>query len=395
MFRITQVVTFMFTALLCLVSASLAETNLVTLGSDTYVSGEQINETVQSSGDMFLAARTIEATGAVGADLHATGLDVSVSTATAEDLYAVGANVLIRSTVGHDLTAAGFSVRTTPSSATQGNARLFGNSVTVEGAVDGTLMVAGQDVILNSVVIGDARISAKTLSFGPDAQINGTLTLSLKDKIAVPARVAQSERVVFKARTAGDAWAEWEAVRKEMPVFPTFASILFGFVLSLLFFLVLGALMLGFMPKRLSRLRRSISDSMGKTIVLGVIGLSILFGLVPITALTVIGLPFVPIVLLIIIVAWTFGYALGTYGVAMRIWQGFGGPDDPSAISRLVVFGAALIVVGLLNFIPFVGWGVNYTLVLLGVGAMTRAMFERLSSNPDIALNVDMKPNED
>jgi hypothetical protein len=48
-----------------------------------------------------------------------------------------------------------------------------------------------------------------------------------------------------------------------------------------------------------------------------------------------------------------------------------------------------------LNFIPFVGWVANYTLVLLGIGAMTRAVFQSMLGNPGLALDVDLKPIED
>jgi len=330
-----------------------------------------------------------------GGDLHVFGFDVSISTATAEDLYAAGGTVVIRSTVAQDLTAAGFSLRTESTSVTQGNVRLLGNSVTIEGPIDGALMVTGRDVIVNAPIAGDARILAQTLSFGPKAQINGTLTYSTRDKIAVPERVAPAERVVFEAYTGGRVWEDWDEIAHDMPGLPSFASIMFGFVISLLFFLALGALMLGFMPKRLARLRRSISDAPGQTILLGLIGLSTLFGMVPIAALTVVGLPFVPILVLAIVVTWTLGYALGAYGVAMRIWSGFGGAEDPSNIARLMVFGAAIIFIALLNFIPFVGWVANYTLVLLGTGAMTRALFQWLIGNSKVAFDVDMKPIED
>ena len=120
-----------------------------------------------------------------------------------------------------------------------------------------------------------------------------------------------------------------------------------------------------------------------------------LFGLVLVTALTIIGLPFVPIAILVIIATWFLGYALGAYSVAMRLWVGLGGADDPSNMTRLALLGGAIIFVALLNFIPFVGWVVNYTLVLLGVGAMTRAVLQSLIGTPDVALDVDMKPIED
>ena len=180
-----------------------------------------------------------------------------------------------------------------------------------------------------------------------------------------------------------------------MPIFPTFAAVLFGFLITLLFFLALGALMLGFMPKRLENMRAGIADAPGKSVLVGVVGLSMLFGMVPIIGMTIIGLLFVPIAVLIIIVAWTLGYALGTYSVAMRVWSAFAAYEEPGNVTRLLVFAAAITLVAMLNFIPFVGWVVNYTLVLLGIGAMTRAFFYRLLGNPGLAFDVDMKPIED
>lgn len=176
---------------------------------------------------------------------------------------------------------------------------------------------------------------------------------------------------------------------------PTFASMMLGFVVALLFFLGLGALMLGFMTKRLARMRRSIAAAAGQTFMLGVIGLSMLIGMVVVTALTIIGSPFGPIALLGIVVAWVLGYALGAYSVAMRLWIGLGGTDDQSMIARLAALAAAITFVALLNFIPFVGWVANYTLVVLGIGAMTCAVFQSLIGASDVVLDVDMKSIED
>lgn len=376
-------------------AAVLADTVSARNGDDTFFAGSQISQAVDTVGDTFMAARSVKVNGTTQGDLHVSGLDVSVSTDVAEDLYALGGTVVIRGAIAEDLAAAGFSLRTESSSVTQGNARLLGNSVTVEGPVMGALSVMGRDVILNATIKGDARILAQTLSFGPDAVISGTLTYSLEEKMIVPDRVAAAERVVFQRVSGGRLWEEWQEVGKDMPALPTFMSLTFGFAISLLFFLVLGALMLGFMPKRLSKMRRSIAEAPGQTLLLGVIGLSMLFGMIPIVALTIIGLPFVPIVLLAIVVVWTLGYALGAYSVAMRLWLGLGGPTEPSNVARLLVLAAAIIFVALLNFIPFVGWVANYTLVLLGIGAMTRAVFQSLLGNPDVALDVDMKPIED
>jgi cytoskeletal protein CcmA (bactofilin family) len=384
-----------FAAVLGLSSATWADTVSSRNGSDTFFAGGQLNQQIDTVGDTFIAARSLQMRGTAQGDVHVSGLDVSVNADTGEDLYALGGNVIIRGAIAEDLTAAGFSLRTEPTSDTQGNARLMGNTVTIEGPVAGALSVTGRDVIVNAAIAGDVHILSQTLSFGPDAVIGGTLTYSAEEKITVPERVAPASRVVFERFSGGRMWEEWQKVGKDMPALPSFVSVMFGFVISLFFFLVLGALMLGFMPKRLSKMRKSIAAAPGQTLLLGVIGLSMLFGMVPITALTIIGLPFVPVVLLAIVVVWMLGYALGAYSVAMRIWTGLGGEPDPSKIARLLVFAAAITVVALLNFIPFVGWVANYTLVLLGIGALTNAMFQYMIGNPGVALDVDLRPIND
>jgi len=374
---------------------SIAETVSTKNGDDTFFAGAQVSQSVDTIADTFIAGRSINISGATQGDLHVSGLDVSVNTDASEDVYAIGGTVVIRGAIAEDLTAAAFSLRTESSSRTRGNARFMGNSVTIEGPIEGALSVMGRDVILNAPINGDASILAQTLSFGPDAVVSGTLTYSTEEKISVPVRVASADRVVFEKISGGRVWEDWQEVSKEMPALPTFMSLMFGFAISLLFFLALGALMLGFMPKRLSKMRRGISQSPGQSFILGVIGLSMLLGMVPIVGLTIVGLPLIPILLLAIVVVWTLGYALGAYSVAMRLWIGMGGQDEPSNIARLMVLAGAIIFVALLNFIPFVGWVINYTLVLLGIGAMTRAVFHALLGNPDVALNVDMKPVED
>lgn len=363
-------------------------------GGDTFVAGEAVTQTLDASGDVFVAGRSMTVLGAADEDFHAAGFDVVIDARIGADAYAAGATVTLKSTVGEDLSAAGFTVRTEVMSRVGGNARLAGATVLVDGPIDGALSVTARDVLLNAPVAGDTRIFSKTLRFGPDAVISGRLVYTTEKRIEVPDRVAPADRVAYEAFSREALWREWNGMR-EMPVFPTFASIFFGFLVTLLFFVLLGAIALSFLPKQVAWLRKSIGTAPGRTLLQGVLGLSILFGAIPVTGLTVVGLPFVPIAVLGIVVVWTLAYALGAYAVAMRLWIGLGGETDPATGIRLAVLAVAIVVVALLNFIPFVGWVANYTLVLLGVGAMTHAVFWALVPDIDPALDVDMRPADD
>ena len=370
---------------------ALAETTVTENGGDTYVAGETVTQPLDAAGDVFVAGRSTTILGQTEGDFHSAGFDVVVDIDVAQDAYAAGATVTLKGTVGDGLSAAGFTVRTETTSRVAGNARLAGATVVVDGAIDGSLSAAGRDVLLNAPVAGDARITARTLRFGPNAVVSGRLTYTTDAPMEVPERVAPAARVSYEAPSGASLLRQWEGMG-DMSVFPTFASMFFGFLVTLLFFVLLGALALGFAPRQVSWLRKTIGASPGRTLLKGVVGLSILIGAIPVTGMTIVGIPFVPVAVLGIVLVWTLAYALGAYAVAMRVWIGLGGEIDPPTLTRLAVLAAAIVAVALLNFIPFVGWVANYTLVLLGVGAMTHAAFLALIPDVDPALDVDMRP---
>ena len=374
-----------------------AQESTVRNGSDLFVSGDTVLNSIDHNGDVFAAAEAAVVAGTSLGDLHVTGFDVSVGTDVAEDLYAAGANVTLRSNVGGDSSAFAFTLHTTPDARTTGNARLAGNTVTIEGPVEGALMVAGRTVILNAPITGDVRVTANSLTFGENAKVDGVLSYSTPEQVAVPERVAAPDRVQYSKLDFDGTWGD---VRKVIPVsdlpgLPTAFSVFGAFLVSLLFFMLLGALALGFMPKRLERMRAGIARAPARSVSLGAIGLSLLFGLVPIAGMTIIGLPFIPINLLAIVVVWTLGYALGSYTIAMALWNAFGGAPEPGIVTRILLLAAAVTLVALLNFVPFLGWVVNFTLVLLGIGAITQAVFAWFITDIDPALDVDMNPASD
>ena len=370
-----------------------SETVVTEAGGDTYTAGETVVRTLDADRDVFAAGRSTTVLGKTQGDMHVSGFDVKMSADVSEDAYAAGATVTISGTVGKDLSAAGFTVRLEQSARVGENARLMAATLNIEAPIAGSLAATGRDVYLNAEVTGDARIFAKSLRFGPAARVDGQLIYSTEDKLDVPASVASADRVRFEPVDAGRVWDELENIR-EMPILPTMASMLFGFLITLLFFVVLGAIALGFFPNRLEAMRASISDAFGQTALLGVVGLSLLFGALPVVALTIVGLPLMPILLLLIVATWTLSYALGAYAISTRLWFGLGGDADPGVLVRLIIFALAIIAIALLNFIPFVGWVVNYTLVLLGVGAITRSVFEAIVGSTEPVLDVDMRETE-
>ncbi len=372
-----------------------AEPELRLFGGDTFMSGSGSFEPVTAERDLFASGGAVTIQGRVAQDTHVTGFTVDVEAETIGSVYAAGASVTLRAAIGQDLSAAGFTVRTAPTATTQGNARLAGGTVTIDGPVKGALIAAGGEVILNAPVEGDVWLIGQSVSFGPGAKIVGTLRYSAPDAVVIPASVIAADRVTFEEldrtetlQNIGEAWQN-----SDFGVAPTFMSLFAGFLMTLAFFVVLGAIFLAFLPRQVETLRKSAQARSGLTLLLGVIGLSMLFGLVPISAMTLVGIPLVPFAVLALIVFWTLGYMLGAYVFAMRVLLAFGGSDAPNMPVRLFALALGVTAIAVLNFIPFVGWLANFALVLLGGGAITRALFDwMIGSLVNPALDVDMKP---
>ncbi|MEX0311992.1 MAG: hypothetical protein AB3N17_17290, partial [Tateyamaria sp.] len=266
--------------LVCAVPGS-ADTSVSEHGGDTFIASGAVSHTLDASGDAFAAGRSTTVLGQVDGDFHAAGFDVVVDLDVGQDAYAAGATVTVKGMVAEDLTAAGFTVRTERGSRVAGNARLAAATVVIDGPVDGALSATGRDVLLNAPIAGDARIVAQSLRFGPDAVVAGRLTYATETPLDVPARVAPPGRVTFEPLAAEGLRRAWEGVG-DMSVFPTFASVFFGFVINLLFYVLLGAIALGFAPRKVSWLRKSIAGAPGRTALQGVVGLSILLGSIPV-----------------------------------------------------------------------------------------------------------------
>lgn len=350
------------------------------LGGDRFVTGAAIDDTGAAGRDLLAMGASVSVSGSVAQDINAMGFDVDIDAVVGGDIVAAGASVSVRGPASGDLTASGVSVRTGPEARISGNARLAGASVVVNGAVDGALRVAGADITLNAPVAGDVILTGADITFGPEARIDGTLHYSAEAQVDIPDRVISSDRVQFTAASDLEMWGEFRADWQDWdgPLELTAGRVVIGFLINLALFLLIGAIFLSLAPNVVRSLRRDADRRPDMVILTGAIGLSILFGVVPVSILSIVGLLLLPILLLLILAAWTLGYILGAYIVAMRVMRAFGGAESPPMFLRLLALAIGVTVAALLNYIPIFGWLVNFALVLLGVGAITTGLFYRM-----------------
>jgi len=364
---------------LALASAAAQETAPATIGGDTFAAGDDARLQAPAARDAFVVGFSVDVGEDVAEDAHYAGFSVESGGTVGGDLYAAGFTVEIEKPVGGDLTASGFRVSLDDGASVGGNARLAGRSVRVEGDVAGALVAAAEKLTLAGVVSGDVSFSGRRMRFRDGARIAGSLAYSAPERIDIPPSVISADRVSYSKLELPDVARRMceHFDRTTGGWFPAFWGVVFGAILALLSLVVVGALLLAFSPATVERLRASAMRRPWVAILSGVLGLAMLIGLVPVSAMTLVGIPFIPLIVLLIVTVWIAGYLLGAYALAWRVLEAFR-PVPETLAGRLVLLAGGLVVLLILNFIPFIGWIANLLVVFLGLGTLAAALFGRI-----------------
>ena len=370
-------------------SAQIIENN----GSDTYLRGFDASLSTDIPRDVFATGFSVSVDGNVAGDAHVSGFNIEIDGDIGADLYAAGSNITIDGTIAEDLTAAGFVVDIDDSSSIGGNARIAAGTIKLDGPINGSLVAAGGNIKIDAVVQGDVQLIAGNISFGSNAKILGKLIYTTPEKMEIPETVVPPTQVEYKPYTEPGLVSEVSSRFDDgsFHFWPSFLSVLAFFIITLAFLLVVFAILLAFMGERVERLRQRANTHTGTSMLFGFLGLATLIGLVPVSLMTIVGIPLVPVVILMIVVMWIAGYLIGIYTVSWRAISAFWQPSESNA-GRLSVIAVGLICFSILNFIPFVGPLVNFLLVLLGLGAIVVSAIiymmtmEIFSSLPDVEI---------
>jgi cytoskeletal protein CcmA (bactofilin family) len=365
------------------VPAAQADEASLTFGGDQFAAGQVTSIGTPVQHDAFAVGNDVTLSAPVSGDAHLAGYDVDVNADVSGDIYAAGFSVNITGAVGGDLTAAGNTVIVRSTTAVTGNVRLAGATLVVGAPVGGSALVTGQSVTLDVPVSGDFRFYGETLTFGPGARVDGVLEIRAPKEIAVPASVASADRVRFELLDSPDYVSEagktaGNVVGRFWPVFWTIAA------WWLLLFLV-GAGLIALVPRAVSALQVASEKRPFRNLGLGMLAFAAILGLVPVVAMTIIGILLLPFVLIFAVIACSLAYLAGAFLIGLRIASAFVTVD--TNLKRLGVLAIALIAAALVGMIPVVGWLVTLGVLIFGFGSAAIVTMVRWSARDADRLN--------
>lgn len=348
-------------AVLCLTPTAYADDASLAFGGDQYSAGRTVVLGNPVANDAFAAGYETSLTAPVSGSAHLAGYTVNSSADVAGDLYAAGYSVVVGGAVGGSITAIGNMVALHAAAPVPGNVRLGGSTVVLDTPVGGSAMITAQSLTLNAAVAGDLRFYGETIVFGPNAKVAGQVVVSAPAEIAVPASVAAADRVSYEKLASNEQYSGTARTFGNVGGFVSTSAIVWLLVLA-----IVGAAAIGFAPRGWKAMEGVSVVRPLRSLGVGVIAFAAILGLIPVFALTLIGIPLVPIVLLLIVLGCSFGYIAGVYFAGLNLARRFMPLDTKPR--QLVVLVGALVLASLVGMIPFVGWIVTLALLCYGLG---------------------------
>ena len=316
--------------------------------------------------DVYAASREVNVRSTVDGDLVAAGQRVTIDGAVTGDIIVAAQNIEIRAEVSDDLRVAGQYVRVM--SPVAGHVVAAGQVVTVGQQIGDWAWLAGDTVEVVGNVGGDLKIRAKRISI--NAKVDGNADL-IGDELHLGPDALMRGEVRWRSNNDADinpgAQIDGEFIREPLPGYSKERGVSGGLFFTLSVFVAVMVLFLLF-----SRQLRASADRVAARP-----GMSLLLGFAVLGAT-----PLIALLLLVTRIGVWLGLAvLGTYLVVLLlgVLTGLFAASDlalrkfrpkPAVWQSLAAIFFTVVAVGLLTYVPYVGFIGVLTVWMLGVGAL-------------------------
>lgn len=267
-----------------------------------------------------------------------------------QDVVVLGSKIAIFGTINGNLLVLGRTVIIEPGAHISGYMIIGGERIEILGRVDGEMRAMG-----NQVIVGDKA------SVGGNLWVDAT-KISVSDRARVGGEKKINE-IKANGRTATGFRQGWTNVRNQVERAWGFFSII-GFLGKILLMLILVRVF----GKQIAKLTKLATEDFWLTLLSGLVKLVLTPIAIVLLLITIIGIP----VALAVLLAFGLSIFLAEYISAavlgqVLVMKGWLKNDNPYLQAV-----AGLAALGIIAWIPFVGWLVKFVAFLIGLGLVIR-----------------------
>lgn len=323
------------------------------IDDDLFVAGSDVLVAGHVTGDVIGAGGTVCVTGRVDGSVMAAAADARVTGEVSGSVRAAGQNVTVSADVGRNVMAAGDTVMIEKEASVGRDVRAAGRMVSMDGGVGHDADLRGATATVRGRVGRNLRMEGEQASLGKGAQVDGDLVYRAGQPLekAPGAVVAGEERQLPPSPDKG---ADRGPLR----------GLWFGAMV-----LVFGLVGIAALPRLFLGASNAVPQRPGWNLV---VGLAALVG-TPVACLlvmaTLVGIPLGALTL----VLYAAALAFSAIPVAVHIGRWLAGRFARQTLSPYLALVIGLVVLGLLRWIPIVGWIVGLAVLLIGLGVYARA----------------------
>lgn len=324
-----------------------------------YVAGNTITSEADAKGDLALFGSSIIENGSVEDSLFIAGGTVTVRGTVGNNLRIAGSTVTVSGKVNGDLMILANNVFISRDTSITGDAFIYANTITIDGTVGGKTKVGASSATINGSV-ADLTVRAASINVNANAKIAGSFDYYSPQQAVIDSSAKLSSQPNFHKTESN-----------QLIVIKRFLTV--GYLLRLLGTLLLVWLLIRLFPKTIEGLVTQTLGNTWRSVGIGLLSLIVMPFVLIILAISLIGLPLDGLLLLIWSLTLTVGGLLGKIVFGSLIYRTF------SKDKKLVInFQAALIgvvVLAILQLIPFFGPLLSFILFLIGTGGVTYRVF--------------------
>ncbi len=329
------------------------------LGADRFVARSSALVSGPVAGDLFAAGGEVDVVATVGGDAVLAGGRVRLDAAAGQDLYAAGGRVSLNAPLVRNARIAGGSVLIGPRARIGGGASIAAGKVDLLGAVDGYLQVAAGRVFIDAPVAGDVEAIGRTIELGPNARIAGRLRYASRQDLM---RHADAQVGGGVERFALDLDLE-----DKLPVKGFVVALYWVWIAGLM---VLGAVLVAALPQHAARIAGDARRRFGWSVLLGFVALVVIPAATVAIAVTGIGVPLALLLVLCYLGLLLVGYVTAGIALGAAALERWSAERAKRTGWRAAAAAAAILLIALFAWVPFLGALVAFVALLVGMGAI-------------------------
>ncbi|WP_306016285.1 polymer-forming cytoskeletal protein [Oceanicaulis sp. MMSF_3324] len=356
------------------------------VGGDLTVFAADVRMNVTVDGEVQIVAADIELDGAVDGEVGLAGADIRVGADIFDDLDAAGADLTLNGTVAGNAALAGATVIITADAIVSGETEIGARELYMEGRLERGAEIHARDVVISGTIEGPLDIRARDVVIESGAVLTGPITVRSPKppSVAEGAQIGELDYQQYEFDDNSD--FDHPNVNIGIDDFGFAPSPwAFGGVFTASAFL-LGLLVSLASPKGVASIASAFRRQPWVSGLLGLVVLAMMPILIPtlmvLLAVTVIGIPLAILLGLATPIFMFLAFAFGGIAIGDLVMNRTGEPAGFGLRAGSML--AALLVIGLISVIPFIGWAISMIVFCIGLGAWTIALFTRTKPQPNM-----------